>query len=156
MLPTRLAVGLEPLNALDAAHRSPRFVRNSPAGVGSPVEPATHRFIKRNKELSETSNQEFPASSKSACGIYVFIRKTIVCQNLNGGHGPPLQHAKQTESVAALYERRSPIIVDRNCYGRPASLVISSHRREDIACRIVKLPSPASRCGRGRAVSRRR
>jgi hypothetical protein len=29
MLPTRLAVGLEPLNALDAAHRSPRFVPKS-------------------------------------------------------------------------------------------------------------------------------
>src|SRR5882724_4852315 len=36
MMLTRLAVGLEPLNALDAAHRSPRSV----SGIGSPVDPA--------------------------------------------------------------------------------------------------------------------
>ena len=50
MLLTRLAVGLEPLNALDAAHRSPRFVRNFPAGIGSPVDPALAG------PLSETKN----------------------------------------------------------------------------------------------------
>jgi hypothetical protein len=50
MLLTRLAVGLEPLNALDAAHRSPRSAPVSAAEVGFPVEPATRRFIKRNKE----------------------------------------------------------------------------------------------------------
>src|SRR5437762_60700 len=35
MMLTRLAVGLEPLNALDAAHRSPRSV----SGIGSPLIP---------------------------------------------------------------------------------------------------------------------
>src|SRR5437870_11678158 len=34
MMLTRLAVGLEPLNALDAAHRSPRSV----SGIGSPAD----------------------------------------------------------------------------------------------------------------------
>jgi hypothetical protein len=53
MLLTRLAVGLEPLNALDAAHRSPRSAPGSVAEVGSPVEPATRRSIKRNKEPPE-------------------------------------------------------------------------------------------------------
>jgi hypothetical protein len=58
----------------------PRIVRPDSSGIvrleiGSPVEPATHRSIKRNKELGETSDQEFLASSKSACGIYVFFSK---------------------------------------------------------------------------------
>jgi len=58
----------------------PRIVRPDSSGilrleVGSPVEPATHRSIKRNKELAETSDREFPASSKSVCGIYVFYSK---------------------------------------------------------------------------------
>ena len=57
MLPTRLAVGLEPLNALDAAHRSPRSV------VGSPVKPVTRRLIKRNKELTEISERKIAASN---------------------------------------------------------------------------------------------
>src|SRR5260370_23866197 len=50
MMPTRLAVGLEPLNALDAAHRSPRSVFHSEL-----VPPLTRssRIIKRNKELVE-------------------------------------------------------------------------------------------------------
>src|SRR2546422_5355688 len=52
MMLTRLAVGLEPLNALDAAHRSPRSApRLARSEFGSPVGPATHRSIKRNKEL---------------------------------------------------------------------------------------------------------
>jgi hypothetical protein len=38
MLLARLAVGLEPLNALDAAHRSPRSGSLSRAEFGSPVE----------------------------------------------------------------------------------------------------------------------
>src|SRR5437667_127197 len=46
MMLTRLAVGLEPLNALDAAHRSPRSV----SGIGSPVDPALAG------PLSETKN----------------------------------------------------------------------------------------------------
>ncbi len=58
----------------------PRIVRPDSSGiirpeVGSPVEPATHQSIKRNKELAETSDQEFAASSKSACDIYVFYSK---------------------------------------------------------------------------------
>src|SRR5438067_10638515 len=57
MMLTRLAVGLEPLNALDAAHRSPRSV------VGSPVKPATRRVIKRNKELVEISKRKIEASN---------------------------------------------------------------------------------------------
>jgi hypothetical protein len=60
----------------------PRIIRPDSSGilrleVGSPVEPATRRLIKRNKELTETSDQEFLASSKSACGIYVFYNKII-------------------------------------------------------------------------------
>jgi hypothetical protein len=60
----------------------PRIVRPDSSGilrleVGSPVEPATHRSIKRNKELAEPSDREFLASSKSACGIYVFYIKII-------------------------------------------------------------------------------
>jgi len=51
MMLTRLAVGLEPLNALDAAHRSPRSAPLSRTEFGSPVGPATRRSIKRNKEL---------------------------------------------------------------------------------------------------------
>src|SRR3989440_6365288 len=46
MMLTRLAVGLEPLNTLDAAHRSPRSV----FGIGSPAVPALAR------PLSETKN----------------------------------------------------------------------------------------------------
>ncbi|PYK78066.1 MAG: hypothetical protein DME38_12010 [Verrucomicrobia bacterium] len=58
----------------------PRIVRPDSSGIlrpegGSPVEPATHRSTKRNKELAETSDQELLASSKSACGIYVFYSK---------------------------------------------------------------------------------
>ena len=56
MLLTRLAVGVEPLNAFDAAHRSPRSAPASGwAEFGSPVRPATRRPIKRNKELSKRS-----------------------------------------------------------------------------------------------------
>jgi hypothetical protein len=51
MMLTRLAVGLEPLNALDAAHRAPRSVPLSRPEFGSPVGSATRRSIKRNKEL---------------------------------------------------------------------------------------------------------
>src|SRR5437773_8364262 len=51
MMLTRLAVGLEPLNAPDAAHRSPRsaplWARSE---FGSPVGSATRRSINRNKE----------------------------------------------------------------------------------------------------------
>jgi hypothetical protein len=58
----------------------PRIVRPDSSGilrpeVGSPVEPATHRSIKQNKELAEPSDREFLASSKSACGNYVFYSK---------------------------------------------------------------------------------
>ncbi|PYL62535.1 MAG: hypothetical protein DMF24_03730 [Verrucomicrobia bacterium] len=53
MMLTRLAVGLEPLNAPDAAHRSPRSAPLSRAEIGSPVGPATRRSIKRNKELEK-------------------------------------------------------------------------------------------------------
>jgi len=51
MMLTRLAVGLEPLNALDAAHRSPRSLPHSRTEVGSPAGPVTRQPIKRNKEL---------------------------------------------------------------------------------------------------------
>jgi len=61
MMLTRLAVGLEPLNALDAAHRSPRSV----SGIGSPAEPVTRWSIKRNKELSELSNFRPNESSRT-------------------------------------------------------------------------------------------
>lgn len=64
MMLTRLAVGLEPLNALDAAHRSPRSARFLRAKIGSPVGPATRRPIKRNKELSKLSKC-FPRVPKS-------------------------------------------------------------------------------------------
>src|SRR6266478_3878049 len=64
MLLTRLAVGLEPLNAPDAAHRSPRSAPLlARSEFGSPVGPATRRSIKRNKELTEASNRKMIASS---------------------------------------------------------------------------------------------
>jgi hypothetical protein len=70
---TRLAVGLEPLNALDAAHRSPRFVQFLCAKIRSPVGLATRRPIKRNKERSKRSkcfpkllNQSHCAGSRLA------------------------------------------------------------------------------------------
>jgi hypothetical protein len=50
MMLTRLAVGLEPLNALDAAHRSPRSVPHLRTEVGFPAEPALA------SSLSETKN----------------------------------------------------------------------------------------------------
>jgi len=55
---TRLAVGLEPLNALDAAHRAPRSAGQKPvAETGSPAGSATHRSIELNKELAQCSNR---------------------------------------------------------------------------------------------------
>jgi hypothetical protein len=63
MMLTRLAVGLEPLNALDAAHRSPRSFRHFPDEIGSPVKPATRRLIERNKELPEISKRKIEASN---------------------------------------------------------------------------------------------
>src|SRR5438874_7377852 len=56
MLPTELAVGLEPLNTLYAAHRSPRSFAHSRKEIGSPAESTTRRSIKRNKELPEISD----------------------------------------------------------------------------------------------------
>ena len=53
MLLTRLAVGLVPLNAPDAAHHSPRSARFVRAKFGFPAGPATRRSIKRNKEPPE-------------------------------------------------------------------------------------------------------
>src|SRR6266516_1155167 len=53
MMLTRLAVGLEPLNAPDAAHRSPRSAPHSRSEFGSPIGAATRRSIKRNKELEK-------------------------------------------------------------------------------------------------------
>jgi len=48
----------------------PRIVRPDPcrirqAEIGSPVEPATRRSIKRDKELAEVSNRRLPASSRT-------------------------------------------------------------------------------------------
>jgi len=48
MMLTRLAVGLEPLNALDAAHRRPDPFQE----LVSPLTRSS-RIIKRNKELLE-------------------------------------------------------------------------------------------------------
>src|SRR6266478_8042022 len=70
MLLTRLAVGLEPLNAPDAAHRSPRSAPLlARSEFGSPVGPATRRSIKRNKELAKSSDREMRQSSEplAAC-----------------------------------------------------------------------------------------
>jgi len=50
MMLTRLAVGLEPLNALDAAHRSPRSSRLGGTELVPPLTRSS-RIIKRNKEL---------------------------------------------------------------------------------------------------------
>src|SRR5436190_2915473 len=54
----------------------PRIVRpdscqNLGTKIRPPVEPATRRLIKRNKELAETSYQEFLASRKPGCRIYL-------------------------------------------------------------------------------------
>ena len=63
MMLTGLAVGLEPLNALDAAHRSPLSVLRLRTEFGSPVEPATRRSIKQNKELHQISGWKISESS---------------------------------------------------------------------------------------------
>jgi len=52
MMLTRLAVGLEPLNALDAAHRAPRSLSLSRKRNWFPRYARTGRAIKQNKELS--------------------------------------------------------------------------------------------------------
>jgi len=52
MMLTRLAVGLEPLNTPDAAHRSPRSSRHGETELGPPLT-RSGRIIKRNKELLE-------------------------------------------------------------------------------------------------------
>src|SRR2546423_1456202 len=75
MMLTRLAVGLEPLNAPDAAHRSPRSVRNFRTEFGFPAGLTTGQSIKRNKELPESCDREFPPSSQSVYGIYCFRGK---------------------------------------------------------------------------------
>src|SRR5947199_3033210 len=72
MMLTRLAVGLEPLNALDAAHRSPRSAPLlARSEFGSPVGPATRRSIKRNKELAKSSDWQTRQSSEplAACAF---------------------------------------------------------------------------------------
>src|SRR5262249_6643803 len=67
MVLTRLAVGLEPLNALDAVHRSPQSApQTAKQRFGSPVGSATHRSIKRNKELADTFNLFAAPSSVNA------------------------------------------------------------------------------------------
>jgi hypothetical protein len=50
----------------------PDSFQNLKTKIGSPVESATRRPIKRNKELAETSYQEFQTSSKPGCRIYLF------------------------------------------------------------------------------------
>src|SRR5207249_4502345 len=72
MMQTRLAVGLEPSNALDAAHRSPRSAPLlARSEFGSPVGPATRRSIKRNKELAKSSDWQTRQSSEplAACAF---------------------------------------------------------------------------------------
>src|SRR5439155_20841288 len=72
MMLTRLPVGLEPLNALDAAHRSPRSAPLlARSEFGSPVGPATRRSIKRNKELAKSSGRKMRQSSEqlAACAF---------------------------------------------------------------------------------------
>ena len=60
----------------------PRIVRPDPLlETGFPVEPATRRFIKRNKELPKPSDWEFLASSKSQCPIYSFHDRTSPARN---------------------------------------------------------------------------
>src|SRR5206468_1272733 len=71
MMLTRLAVGLEPLNAPDAAHRSPRSAPHSRSEFGSPIGVATRRSIKRNKELAKSSDWQTRQSSEplAACAF---------------------------------------------------------------------------------------
>src|SRR5713101_169752 len=64
MMLTRLAVGLESLNTLDAAHRSPRSLRLRGTEIGSPARSTTGRSIKRNKELAEVSGHTSGGSSR--------------------------------------------------------------------------------------------
>ena len=58
MMPTRLAVGLEPLNALDAAHRSPRSLPLSRKRNWFPRYARISRAIKQNKELSNLLSEK--------------------------------------------------------------------------------------------------
>src|SRR5207247_4195870 len=58
MVLTRLAVGLEPLHAPDAAHRWPRSAPLlARSECGSPVGPATRRSIKRSNGRAESSGR---------------------------------------------------------------------------------------------------
>src|SRR5262249_54182705 len=50
MMPTRLAAGLEPLNAPNAGHRSPRSARFHARNLGPPLDRPLAGAIKRNKE----------------------------------------------------------------------------------------------------------
>jgi len=67
MMLTRLAVGLEPSNALDAAHRSPRSAPLSRTEFGSPVESATRRSIKRNKEPPKHLVESIHSQARRRC-----------------------------------------------------------------------------------------
>src|SRR5205823_12718643 len=69
--PSTTAVGLEPLMLSMPHIVRPRSLRHFRKEGGFPARPATRRFIKRNKELAETSYQEFLASSKPGCRIYL-------------------------------------------------------------------------------------
>src|SRR5438045_3831214 len=59
---TRLAVGLEPSNAPDAAHRSPRSISLKRNEGWVPRWPRTRGSIKQNKELTEYSSVLFHRS----------------------------------------------------------------------------------------------
>jgi hypothetical protein len=68
---TRLAVGLEPLNALDAAHRAPRSPGKTRREIGSPAESATHRLIELNKELRNAPIAPGKVKSRDKKGVWL-------------------------------------------------------------------------------------
>src|SRR4030095_9268145 len=59
MMLTRLAVGLEPLNALDAAHRSPRSGAHLRTEWVPPLDRQLADPLSENKELAKASDRDF-------------------------------------------------------------------------------------------------
>ena len=103
MLLTRLAVGLEPLNAPDAAHRMPQSARNSTA---QKLVPPLNRL--HTDPLSETKNWQNPLISS-------FRRQ--------GNHG-----AVFTSFTAEIRRARNLAFLERHCLHAEDRTASAPHR----------------------------
>jgi len=77
MMLTRLAVGLEPLNALDAAHRSPRSLRFRETKLVPPQDRQLVDQLSENKELMKLSTRVYRRQRKSLAVIVRRRRKNL-------------------------------------------------------------------------------